>query len=130
MSDDAESLFNLCAAPRLRAVRGGASGKKARPPATHFVPTRFEDKVKYMQAIERNRAAFLAQRRRQLELLELGLASAEVRNIEYDVLGGFFFLCLFFFFFFFFFFFLFFLIFFVFLLQLLFLCCWFLCCCY
>ena len=79
MSGDPESLFNLSEAPRLRTVRDGAAGNKVRPVSTHFVPKRFEDKVKYMQNIERNRAAFLKERRRQLELLELGLASAEVR---------------------------------------------------
>ena len=76
--DDTESLFNLSAAPALKKVRN-AGQAEVRPDTIQWVPTRFEDKVAYMMTIERNRKAFLAERRRQRELVELGLASAEVR---------------------------------------------------
>ena len=74
--DDSESLFHLSSAPPLQKhIKAAEIFLEVR----HFVPTRFEDKIKYMMAIERNRKAFLEERKRAKELLALGLASHELR---------------------------------------------------
>ena len=74
---DTESLFHLSSAPPLQVAK---KTSEIIGEVVHFVPTRFEDKVNYMMAIERNRKAFMEERKRAKELLALGLASHDLRQ--------------------------------------------------
>ena len=79
LDDDAsaDSLFNLSSAPPLKKHVNAA---EIFLEVQHFVPTRFEDQMKFMIMIETNRKKFLAERKRAKELMSLGLASADLRN--------------------------------------------------
>ena len=72
-----ESLFHLSSAPPLQKH---VKVQEIFLEVQHFVPTRFEDKMKYLMAIERNRQIFAEERKRAKEMLALGLASKELRK--------------------------------------------------
>ena len=71
------SVFDLSSAPPLQKHTSTA---EIFMEVQHFVPTRFEDQMKFMMTIEANRKKFLAERRKAKELLSLGLASADLRK--------------------------------------------------
>jgi hypothetical protein len=74
---DEESVFKLTSAPPLQKhIKTSDIFMEVQ----HFVPTRFEDKMKFMIMIETNRKKFLAERKRAKELIALGLASAELKQ--------------------------------------------------
>jgi len=76
-ADTTSSVFDLSSAPPLQKHTSTA---EIFMEVQHFVPTRFEDQMKFMMTIEANRKKFLAERRKAKELLSLGLASADLRK--------------------------------------------------